>query len=211
MANLKSITTGTARTLATTTKTTPYMGGITPRWLLKLLPWVNVMGGTYRVNRCRPASGEEKSNSAGEHHIPHSSGHEGELEHEGSRVQYHDAPVEYPLDIVQTVMHLHTRVSDLYSYPHDQLREQLRLTTEALKERQEYDIINHEKYGLLNAADDSMRVETRSGGPTPDDMDELLSKVWKQPSFFLANPKAIEGNASKCQILQPKSSPAGSS
>ena len=29
------------------------MMSITPRWLLKLLPWVQVEGGTYRVNRTK--------------------------------------------------------------------------------------------------------------------------------------------------------------
>ncbi|RSD22517.1 cyclic nucleotide-binding domain-containing protein, partial [Amycolatopsis eburnea] len=40
-----------ARTLATTTKTRPQMRGITPRWLLTQLPWVDVPAGSYRVNR----------------------------------------------------------------------------------------------------------------------------------------------------------------
>ncbi|MEU0798033.1 Crp/Fnr family transcriptional regulator, partial [Amycolatopsis sp. NPDC005961] len=40
-----------ARTLATTTKTLPQMRGITTRWLLSQLPWVDVPGGSYRVNR----------------------------------------------------------------------------------------------------------------------------------------------------------------
>src|SRR5262245_635384 len=40
-----------ARQLATTTKTEPQMAAITSRWLLKLLPWVQVSAGTYRVNR----------------------------------------------------------------------------------------------------------------------------------------------------------------
>ena len=40
-----------ARQLATTTKSAPQMQGITSRWLLKILPWVSVKGGTYRVNR----------------------------------------------------------------------------------------------------------------------------------------------------------------
>ena len=49
----RSVTTATARKLATTTKTAPQMGSITPRLLLKLLPWVQVSGGTYRVNRTK--------------------------------------------------------------------------------------------------------------------------------------------------------------
>ena len=47
----RSVTTSVARNLANTTKTSPKMMSITPRWLLKLLPWVQVDGGTYRVNR----------------------------------------------------------------------------------------------------------------------------------------------------------------
>ena len=46
-----SLGTEAARNLATTTKTPPQMQGITSRWLLKLLPWVEAIGGTYRVNR----------------------------------------------------------------------------------------------------------------------------------------------------------------
>lgn len=40
-----------ARQLTTTHKTRPQMEAISSRNLLKVLPWVNVQGGTYRVNR----------------------------------------------------------------------------------------------------------------------------------------------------------------
>ena len=40
-----------ARTLTTTTKSVPQMQGISSRWLLKMLPWVQAPGGAYRVNR----------------------------------------------------------------------------------------------------------------------------------------------------------------
>ena len=49
----RSVTTSVARNLANTTKTAPQMMSITPRWLLKLLPWVHVSSGTYRVNRTK--------------------------------------------------------------------------------------------------------------------------------------------------------------
>src|ERR1700684_3309673 len=49
----RSVTTSVARNLANTTKTTPKMMSITPRWVLSLLPWVQVEGGTYRVNRTK--------------------------------------------------------------------------------------------------------------------------------------------------------------
>src|SRR3954470_23951981 len=46
-----SLGTAGARQLASTTKSTPQMQGISPRWLLRLLPWVQASGGTFRVNR----------------------------------------------------------------------------------------------------------------------------------------------------------------
>lgn len=46
-----SLSPRTARILATTTKSLPQMRGITPRWLLSQLPWVEVPAGSYRVNR----------------------------------------------------------------------------------------------------------------------------------------------------------------
>src|SRR6187401_103468 len=49
----RSVTTTVARNLANTTKTSPKMMSITPRWMLSLLPWVQVDGGTYRVNRTK--------------------------------------------------------------------------------------------------------------------------------------------------------------
>ena len=49
----RSVTTAVAKNLATTTKTSPKMMSITPRWLLSMLPWVHIHGGTYRVNRTK--------------------------------------------------------------------------------------------------------------------------------------------------------------
>jgi len=67
----------------------------------------------------------------------------------------------------------------------------MRLTIEGIKERQEWEIVNSKKFGLLHSADPAMRISTRYGAPTPDDLDELLALVWKKPAFFLAHPKAI--------------------
>src|SRR5215475_9163769 len=47
----QSLGTAAARNLATTTKSVPQMQAISSRWLLRLLPWVQVAGGVYRVNR----------------------------------------------------------------------------------------------------------------------------------------------------------------
>ncbi len=46
-----SLGTAAARNLATTTKSVPQMQAISSRWLLRVLPWVQVSAGTYRVNR----------------------------------------------------------------------------------------------------------------------------------------------------------------
>src|SRR4051812_9234664 len=49
--NRQSLSGGTARNLATATVTVPQNAEATTRWLLRLLPYVNVDGGVYRVNR----------------------------------------------------------------------------------------------------------------------------------------------------------------
>ncbi|MBF6174374.1 family 2B encapsulin nanocompartment shell protein [Nocardia blacklockiae] len=47
----KSLSTSAARKLAHSTKSEPQMQGISSRWLTRRLPWVQVHGGVYRVNR----------------------------------------------------------------------------------------------------------------------------------------------------------------
>lgn len=41
-------------------------------------------------------------------------------------------------------------------------------------------------------------MKSRTGSPTPDDFDELLTKVWKEPAFFLAHPQAIAAFGREC-------------
>jgi CRP-like cAMP-binding protein len=138
------------------------------------------------------------TNEHGEAEIEMSAGHEGEAELPGTFVDYDTAPREYELSVAQTVLRVHSRVADLYNQPMNQTEQQLRLTIEALRERQEHEMVNSRDFGLLHNADFSQRIPTRSGPPTPDDMDELLSKVWKEPSVFLAHPKAIAAFGQEC-------------
>ena len=343
----RSVTTATARKLANTTKTTPQMGSITPRLLLKLLPWVQVESGTYRVNRTKVelkkadrinveyldgvpsfraqslrgipvfshideeivkriakrfvseevelgnfliregkdrqkffivlsgqaeviskgVHGEElrvallsegeyfgeadllsdnpssvtvravtnsifftlqsselemiikevpdfreqfqravdehlrlkaKVNIHGERHIDLVSGHEEDNIIPETYIDYEEQPREYSLNTLQTVVRVHTRVSDLYNNPFNQLEQQLRLSIEIIKERQEWELINNEKFGLLASVDPGYRISTRYGAPTPDDLDELLSLVWKEPAFFIAHPRAIAAFEREC-------------
>ena len=176
-----------ARTLANATKTVPMMGTITPRWLTHLLQWVPVEAGIYRVNKVKdPDQVEVDCSAKDERELP------------ATFVDYEEWGREYVLSAVNTVLDVHTRVSDLYSSPHNQIREQLRLTIETAKERQESELINNKEYGLLNNAAKSMRIKTRKGAPTPDDLDELISRVWKEPAFFLAHPLAIAAFGREC-------------
>jgi CRP-like cAMP-binding protein len=341
----RSLTTAAARNLATTTKSVPQMQAITSRWLLRMLPWVQVNGGTYRVNRrlsytigsgrvsfsvagddisvvpptlreikplatldddaalaalasrferreyrqgeviaeagspadrliliahgkvvkqgkgkygheatlgtladgehigeqiligdegtweftvtaatecitfavtraevqelarqsppvreqlAKSHNGHGPINAHAEKEIEVASGHEGEEDLPGTFADYELKPREYELHVAQTVLQVHSRVADLYNDPMNQVEHQLRLTIEALRERQEHELINNPDIGLLHNADFSQRLHTRSGPPTPDDMDELLASVWKDPSFFLAHPRAIAAFGREC-------------
>ena len=336
--NRSSLDTSAARQLATTTKTPPQMQGISSRWLLRILPWTQVSGGTYRVNRRlthtlgdgrvefvtegaevrvipselremaplrsfddgptlegladrfvqqdfapgdvlaekgRPADrviliahgkldrigtgkyGDETvlgvladgdalgeaallvpdaewehtvravtrgtvlslsreayeevlgrspelrehvenfrtalvpaQNKHGEAAIDLAAGHVGEPALPGTFVDYERAPREYGLSVAQTVLKIHSRVADLYNDPMNQLDQQLRLTVEALRERQEHEMINNREFGLLHNADLKQRIHTRSGPPTPDDLDELISRR-RKTQFLLAHPRTI--------------------
>ena len=55
----RTLGSGPARNLANTTKTPPQWRGVTPRWLVSLLPWTPVEAGTYRVNRVKEAGESE--------------------------------------------------------------------------------------------------------------------------------------------------------
>ncbi|MGW6138178.1 family 2B encapsulin nanocompartment shell protein [Streptomyces sp. NPDC055144] len=341
----QSLGTSAARNLATTTKSAPQMQEISSRWLLRMLPWVNVQGGTYRVNRrlsysvgdgrvtfvktgdqvrvipaelgelpvlrdygdqevleelavrCRQreyAPGEllasfgspadevfllahgkvekvgtgpygddavlgvladgayfgeqalldpeaiweytaravtactvlalprqdleqvserseslaghlgalrsipaQRANKFGEKQIDVSAGHVGEAVLPGTYVDYDAAPREYELSVAQTVLRIHSRVADLYNQPMNQTEHQLRLTVEALKERQEHELINNREFGLLNNCEYEQRLQPHDGVPSPDDMDELLSRR-RGSKLFLAHPRAIAAFGREC-------------
>ncbi|MEU6238039.1 family 2B encapsulin nanocompartment shell protein [Kitasatospora sp. NPDC047058] len=132
----------------------------------------------------------QRQNERGEAEIAMSAGHRGEYELPGAFVDYELKPREYELSVAQTVLKVHTRVADLYNQPMNQTEHQLRLTIEALRERQEYELINNPEFGLLNNADFDQRIQTHSGPPTPDDLDELLNRR-RDPDYLLAHPRAI--------------------
>ncbi|RGE44084.1 hypothetical protein DZC30_13645 [Comamonas testosteroni] len=183
MTTLHTLGDNAARQLANATKTAPQLSTITPRWLTHLLQWVPVEAGIYRVNEVKNPEDIKVTCTAKQYdnQLPR------------TFVDYDEAPREYFLNAVSTVLDVHTRISDLYSSPHDQIKEQLRLTIETIKENQESELINNASYGLLAQVTDEQRIFPLNdgGAPTPDDLDELLTKVWKEPAFFLAHPLTI--------------------
>ncbi|WP_435260534.1 family 2B encapsulin nanocompartment shell protein [Streptomyces sp. 1222.5] len=111
---------------------------------------------------------------------------------------YEDRPPEYVLNAIQTTIQLDTTIADRFSSPYDQLEEQTRLAVSAAKERQEWEMLNNPDFGLISNIAPSMRIPTRTGPPTPDDLDELLATVWKEPAFFIAHPRTIAAFGREC-------------
>ncbi|MFF3907419.1 family 2B encapsulin nanocompartment shell protein [Streptomyces sp. NPDC001848] len=132
----------------------------------------------------------QRTNKYGEKTIDLAAGHTGEPNIPHTFVDYEASPREYELSIAQTVLRIHTRVADLYNQPMNQTEHQLRLTVEALKERQEHELINNPDFGLLHNCEYDQRLQPHDGVPSPDDMDELLSRR-RGTKLFLAHPRAI--------------------
>lgn len=124
-------------------------------------------------------------------------GHKGETLLPQTFVNYERHPREHELSVAQTILRVHTRVADLYNGPMDQTKEQLRLTIEALRERQEDELLNNPDFGLLHNVDHKQRISTRSGLPTPDGMDDLLSRR-RKTQLLLARPEAIAAFGREC-------------
>ncbi|GAA2171792.1 family 2B encapsulin nanocompartment shell protein [Actinomadura napierensis] len=133
----------------------------------------------------------------GEAAIDLSSGHDGEPALPGTFVDYETSPREYEMAVTQTLLRVHTRVADLYNKPMNQIEQQLRLTIEEIRERQEHELVNNRDFGLLHNADLRHRIQTRGGPPTPDDLDELLARR-RRTRFYLAHPRAIAAFGREC-------------
>jgi hypothetical protein len=173
--------------LANVTKTPPIYGAITPRWLVRLLDWKPLEAGIFRRNRVVEGKPIDVLCS-----------HDDESVIPGTYAEYEETPREYVLSNINAVVNIQTRVSDLFNNPYDQVREQLRVVIEAVKERQENELFNNAEYGLLNNVAEGQTITARKGAPTPDDLDELLTKVWKEPSFFVAHPRTIAAFGREC-------------
>ncbi|WP_405650925.1 family 2B encapsulin nanocompartment shell protein [Streptomyces sp. RK9] len=171
--------------------------------VLLVLPWDSlqqIVEGAPSLAAHLDAYAEQQSkpmNRKGEADVPVQAGHHGEPTLSGGYVDYELAPREYELSLTQTVLRIHTRVADLYNNPMDQTEQQLRLTIEEIRERQEWELVNNREFGLLHSVDYGQRISTYTGPPTPDDLDELLA-MRRKTKLFLAHPKAIAAFFRQC-------------
>lgn len=147
-----------------------------------------------RSHKQRLSQPQDKDGQAA---IALAAGHKGETALPTTFVNYERYPQEIELSVAQTILNVHSRVADLFNGPMDQTKEQLRLTVEALRERQEHEILNNPEFGLLHNVDHKQRIQTRGGPPTPDDMDELLCRR-RRTQLFLAHPDAIAAFGRAC-------------
>ena len=147
--------------------------------------------------RARQETATRPHNKKGEADIAVASGHPGEHAVAGTFADYEAAPREYQLSVAQAILRVSSRVVDLFNDPMDQAGQQLRLTIEALRERQEHEMVNNAEFGLLPNVDRRQRIQTRSGPPTPYDLDELLCRR-RGTRMFLAHPRAIAAFGREC-------------
>ena len=184
----QALSANAAYQLAEFEKTPPQFQAITPRYLTRMLDWKPLNSGVFRLNRVKQ----------GETLLDILQSHAGTQDIPEGFIDYDPHPKEIALTCVSSIIRIETRVSDIYSHPNDQIKEQLRLAMESIKEKQEHLIVNSDDYGLLKHTVPSQRIKPRKGYPTPDDLDELIVRVWKDPSFFLAHPAAIAAFGREC-------------
>jgi hypothetical protein len=184
-----------ARSMAKITQSPLQLQGVSSRWLLKVLPWVDVDSGVYQVNRTVYNEDEREviqvATSYKHDENPTS------LPKTASLPEIPPTPRHYDLSVVQTILELQSRAVDLYSEPHNVTSTQVQLTVEGLREKQEHEMINNPNFGLLHVADSDQRIKSVTGRFTPDALDDLLSRR-RKTQFIFAHPKAIVAFGREC-------------
>ena len=197
-----------ARVLSDVQKSRPFWGGRSPKWICQVIQSIEsgcipVTGGAYQVNRVdQPFLPIQVSHSESPTRLPSrdlriSNSHlEGTLL-DVSYADYDREPRVVELATIQSVVKVHTRVEALYSDRFDQVEQQLTIAADYMYETKENLIFNHPDYGLLNNVAPKLMIED-AGLPTPSVLDELLSRVWKMPDFFVMHPEALEVFHQQC-------------
>jgi hypothetical protein len=190
-----------AQVLASGAKSKPYWAGRTPRWILRFLlhheGYVAVDGGSLRINQVtEPYLDVRTSVKGAEDMLPRENLQFQHSHAEGTPLQasyalYDVNPKQVFLKPIQKVVKIHMRAPTLFSTHHDQLREQIDLAAEYIYEEEENLFFSHPDYGILDNIHPRYQM-TVKGPPTPDVLDELLSRVWKEPDMFLMHPEALQ-------------------
>ena len=209
MADQKLLPKSNAVVLSSSHKSRPYWEGRSPRWICQMMverACVPVTGGIYRLNKVtEPFIPIQTSVGAPLVNLPAQNLHIAHSHNEGSTLNssyaaYDEAPREIHLQPIQTVVKMHTRIPALYSTHHNQLEMQLSLSAEWMYESKENLIFNHPDWGLINNVAPRLQLKSE-GGPTPDLLDEMLSRVWKVPDVFIMHPEAIAVFAQNCSKM----------
>lgn len=150
----------------------------------------------YKVLKERKAE-LELSSKYGEVQTTTVLGHSGEpIPQEYS--DYIENSMEIHLSLIQVIVGLHIKTNDPYGDECQQLEQRLKVTIENIREREEWEIINNKEFGLMKNIAANMTIDKNYSPLTPDDLDELIALVWKNPSFFLAHPRAIAAFGREC-------------
>lgn len=188
---------GSALALSTTNNTIPFLQSLTPRFLLRALPWIEVSTGIYSVNRVVSSPKCDGHDTFGQMSRIINVGNLDDMV-DRVHIEYDNNPQEIHLNYIRSILHLNTFITDIYNVPYNQLQQQIRVTVEKLREREESEIINNEDFGLIKNVSPDYSIDCINGAPTPDDFDHLLSVIWKKPSFFLAHPLTIYAFGREC-------------
>lgn len=201
---------GQAELLSSSQKSIPFWGGKTPRWIcqafLATKACIPVKGGIYRINQAEegffnaPLAEENYldyplTKTAVPEIMPMQDMKDKFAHREGeplntSFAAYREKPREIKLEIIQTVLKIHTRIPELYSETHNQLEQQMMLAAEYIYETKENLIFNHHDFGMLNQCAPSLK-SNKERPLTPDVLDTLLHTIWKRPDFFVMHPVAL--------------------
>jgi len=95
------------------------------------------------------------------------------------------------LEPIQEVIRIHTKNATLFSDNYCQVRQQIGLTAQFIYESSENLIWNHPNYGLLHNTAPNMYIKVNHG-PTPDLLDDMLSRCWRAPDCYAMHPETLE-------------------
>lgn len=199
---------GSARVLSDPQKSRPFWGGRSPKWICRVIQSIEsgcipVTGGAYQINRVnQPFLPIQVSHSSAPVNLPArdiqiSNSHTEGTPLAATFADYDTSPRVVELATIQSVVQVHTRIAALYSDRFDQVEQQLTVAADYMYETKENLIFNHADYGLLHNVAPKLQIGD-AGAPTPDVLDDLMSRVWKMPDFFVMHPEVLDAFHRQC-------------